>query len=107
MVHPEAQQRSVLVGAHLVLYDGVCGLCSRLLQFLLRHDRRHVFRCASCHSGSATARTTSWRGIDIACSDATTDVWSRVLSFAVGSSTVSGVERCGCPEFTEQSGGGC
>jgi predicted DCC family thiol-disulfide oxidoreductase YuxK len=24
----------------LVLYDGVCGLCDRSVQFLLRHDRR-------------------------------------------------------------------
>jgi len=37
-------------GAHLVLYDGVCGLCSRLLQFLLRRDRRRVFRFASLQS---------------------------------------------------------
>ena len=50
MVHPDAQQRSVLVGAHLVLYDGVCGLCSRLLHFLLRHDHRHVFSFASLQS---------------------------------------------------------
>jgi predicted DCC family thiol-disulfide oxidoreductase YuxK len=50
MVHRDAQQRSVGVGAHLVLYDGVCGLCSRLLQFLLRHDRRQVFSFASLQS---------------------------------------------------------
>ena len=37
-------------GAHLILYDGVCGLCSRLLQFLLRHDRRRVFSFASLQS---------------------------------------------------------
>src|SRR3990170_2781458 len=37
-------------GAHLVLYDGVCGLCSRLLQFLLKHDRRAVFTFASLQS---------------------------------------------------------
>ena len=37
-------------GAHLVLYDGVCGLCSRLLQFLLTHDRRAVFTFASLQS---------------------------------------------------------
>jgi predicted DCC family thiol-disulfide oxidoreductase YuxK len=47
MVHSAAQQS---IGAHLVLYDGVCGLCSRLLQFLLRHDRRDVFRFASLQS---------------------------------------------------------
>jgi predicted DCC family thiol-disulfide oxidoreductase YuxK len=29
--------------AHLVLYDGVCGLCSRIVQFVVRHDRRGVF----------------------------------------------------------------
>ena len=27
------------MGHHLVLYDGVCGLCSRVTQFLLTHDR--------------------------------------------------------------------
>ena len=47
MVRLKAQQA---VGAHLVLYDGVCGLCSRLLQFLLRHDRRRVFSFASLQS---------------------------------------------------------
>jgi predicted DCC family thiol-disulfide oxidoreductase YuxK len=28
---------------HLVLYDGVCGLCDRLVQFLLAVDHRAVF----------------------------------------------------------------
>lgn len=37
-------------GAHLVLYDGVCGLCHRLLLFLLVHDRHAVFRFASLQS---------------------------------------------------------
>jgi predicted DCC family thiol-disulfide oxidoreductase YuxK len=32
--------------ADLVLYDGVCGLCSRLVQFVLRRDRRDRFRFA-------------------------------------------------------------
>jgi predicted DCC family thiol-disulfide oxidoreductase YuxK len=47
MIHSGAQQT---VGVHLVLYDGVCGLCSRLLQFLLRHDRRGVFSFAPLQS---------------------------------------------------------
>src|SRR5882672_9589038 len=47
MVHSDAQGS---VGAHLVLYDGVCGLCNRLLQFLLRHDRHRVFSFASLQS---------------------------------------------------------
>lgn len=41
--------------AHLVLYDGVCGLCSSLLQFLLTHDRRGVLAFASLQS--RTGRT--------------------------------------------------
>jgi predicted DCC family thiol-disulfide oxidoreductase YuxK len=36
--------------AHLVLYDGVCGLCDRLVQFLLEHDRRAVLTFASLQS---------------------------------------------------------
>ncbi len=43
-------QASGAEGAHLVLYDGVCGLCNRLLQFLLRRDRRAVFCFASLQS---------------------------------------------------------
>ena len=43
-------------GDHLVLYDGVCGLCNRLLQFLLAHDRRAVFTFASLQS--ATGKST-------------------------------------------------
>jgi predicted DCC family thiol-disulfide oxidoreductase YuxK len=34
----------------IVLYDGVCGLCNRLVQFLLRHDYRDRFRFASLQS---------------------------------------------------------
>ena len=33
-----------------MLYDGVCGLCNSLLQFLLTHDRRGVFAFASLQS---------------------------------------------------------
>ena len=34
----------------LVLYDGVCGLCNRLVAFLIRHDRRDQFRFAPLQS---------------------------------------------------------
>lgn len=30
----------------IVLYDGVCGLCNRAVQFILRRDRAGVFRFA-------------------------------------------------------------
>lgn len=32
---------------HLLLYDGVCGLCNRLTRFVLRRDRRGRFRFAT------------------------------------------------------------
>lgn len=31
----------------ILLYDGVCGLCNRLVQFILRRDRHAIFRFAS------------------------------------------------------------
>ena len=33
-------------GYPIVLYDGVCGLCNRMVQFVLKRDRRGVFRFA-------------------------------------------------------------
>jgi predicted DCC family thiol-disulfide oxidoreductase YuxK len=49
-------------GSHLVLYDGVCGLCSRLLQFLLAHDRRQVFNFASLQSPTGRATVERFGG---------------------------------------------
>jgi predicted DCC family thiol-disulfide oxidoreductase YuxK len=40
---------------HLILYDGVCGLCNRLNQFVLRRDTRAIFDFASLQS--ATGRS--------------------------------------------------
>jgi predicted DCC family thiol-disulfide oxidoreductase YuxK len=34
----------------IILYDGVCGLCNRLVQFLLKHDREGRLRFASLQS---------------------------------------------------------
>ena len=34
----------------ILLYDGVCGLCNRAVQFTLRHDHRDVFRFAALQS---------------------------------------------------------
>jgi predicted DCC family thiol-disulfide oxidoreductase YuxK len=55
MTGSPAQGPSAAEGAHLVLYDGVCGLCNRLLQFLLKHDRRAVFTFASLQSPTGRA----------------------------------------------------
>ena len=45
-----------------MLYDGVCGLCSRLLQFLLKHDHRAVFTFASLQSGIGRAMVERYGG---------------------------------------------
>ena len=37
----------------LLLYDGVCGLCNRFVQFILRRDRNAIFRFASLQSSLA------------------------------------------------------
>jgi predicted DCC family thiol-disulfide oxidoreductase YuxK len=34
----------------VILYDGVCGLCNRLVQFVLKHDKRDYFRFGSLQS---------------------------------------------------------
>ena len=55
MADSKTQPASAAEGAHLVLYDGVCGLCSSLLQFLLTHDERAVFAFASLQSATGRA----------------------------------------------------
>lgn len=37
----------------IILYDGVCGLCNRLVQFLLKHDRDGRLQFASLQSDFA------------------------------------------------------
>ena len=37
-------------GAHLFLYDGVCGLCDHVVQIVLQHDTRGAFTFASLQS---------------------------------------------------------
>jgi predicted DCC family thiol-disulfide oxidoreductase YuxK len=39
----------------ILLYDGICGLCNRLVHFILRRDREAVFRFASLQSALAAA----------------------------------------------------
>jgi predicted DCC family thiol-disulfide oxidoreductase YuxK len=39
----------------ILLYDGVCGLCNRLVRFVLQRDRRDCFRFASLQGEVARA----------------------------------------------------
>jgi predicted DCC family thiol-disulfide oxidoreductase YuxK len=47
----------------VLLYDGVCGLCSRTVQFVLRYDREKKFRFAPLQSAYA-ARLLGKKGVD-------------------------------------------
>jgi len=42
-------------GSHVILYDGVCGLCNRLNLFVLKHDKQAHFRFASLQSATGQA----------------------------------------------------
>jgi predicted DCC family thiol-disulfide oxidoreductase YuxK len=49
-----------LPGPHLLLYDGVCGLCNRLIQSIVSNDRRGIVHFAALQSavgGEYLART--------------------------------------------------
>jgi predicted DCC family thiol-disulfide oxidoreductase YuxK len=47
----------------IVLYDGVCGLCNRLVQFLLKNDSNDRFRFASLQS-EFSSRLLTRHGVD-------------------------------------------
>jgi predicted DCC family thiol-disulfide oxidoreductase YuxK len=46
----DARQHRTGAGRHLMLYDGVCGLCNRVNRFVLRHDRNGRFDFAPLQS---------------------------------------------------------
>ena len=46
---------------HLLLYDGVCGLCDRLVQFVLAHDPGGVFDFAPLQSATGRAAVSAGR----------------------------------------------
>jgi predicted DCC family thiol-disulfide oxidoreductase YuxK len=51
---PQGGSASEPVAHPILLYDGVCGLCNRLVQFVLRRDPEGVVRFAALQSELAT-----------------------------------------------------
>ena len=45
----------------IILYDGVCGLCNRLVQFVLKRDLNDRFRFASLQSEFASSLLAKYR----------------------------------------------
>jgi predicted DCC family thiol-disulfide oxidoreductase YuxK len=60
-LYPDCTLKNVI--HPIVFYDGVCGLCNRLVQFLLNHDRKDRLRFAALQSEFA-ARVLGRHGID-------------------------------------------
>jgi len=52
----------------IILFDGVCNLCNRWVQFTIKRDKKDVFRFASLQ-GETGKRMTEARGIDTAKMD--------------------------------------
>jgi predicted DCC family thiol-disulfide oxidoreductase YuxK len=57
------------VASPILLYDGVCAFCNRLVRFILRQDRQAIFRFASLQS-SRSARILARHGANAANLDA-------------------------------------
>jgi predicted DCC family thiol-disulfide oxidoreductase YuxK len=51
-------EKQVTPDAPIVFFDGVCGLCNRSIDFVLRHDRRGVFRAAPLQGETAAGLLT-------------------------------------------------
>jgi predicted DCC family thiol-disulfide oxidoreductase YuxK len=51
---PQGDSASEPVAHPILLYDGVCGLCNRLVQFVLRRDPAGMVRFAALQSELAT-----------------------------------------------------
>jgi len=74
---PPAKQATPTRRHPVVLFDGVCGLCNRSVDYIIRHDRRGVFRFAPLQSGYGQ-QLLEQAGLDAASLD------SLVLSDAQG-----------------------
>jgi predicted DCC family thiol-disulfide oxidoreductase YuxK len=49
---------------HIVFYDGICGLCNRSVNWLIKHDRKRILRYASLQSGFSK-KALQAEGLDI------------------------------------------
>ncbi|MBT5874896.1 MAG: DUF393 domain-containing protein [Candidatus Latescibacteria bacterium] len=52
---PASEVTSETVDRPIVFYDGVCGLCNRLIEFLLFHDKNELLRFAPLQGETAAA----------------------------------------------------
>jgi len=48
-------------GIHLIFYDGTCGMCHHIVQFLLKHDKKNIFVFAPLQGETAHQLLNNWR----------------------------------------------
>jgi predicted DCC family thiol-disulfide oxidoreductase YuxK len=46
----------VTTARHILFFDGVCGMCDRIVQFVLAHDRQGLFQFAALQTAIAAER---------------------------------------------------
>ena len=49
---------------NIIFYDGVCGLCNKAVQIIIKHDHKSIFRFAALESDLAKAKLKNMNGID-------------------------------------------
>jgi predicted DCC family thiol-disulfide oxidoreductase YuxK len=62
MTPGEPQSPTQAAGRHLLLFDGECGLCAALVQFVLARDRAGIFHFASLASPEGRSMVTRHGG---------------------------------------------
>ncbi len=47
--------------SHILLFDGICNLCNRMVQFVIKRDKNGKFRFASLQSAAGQAQLHKWK----------------------------------------------
>jgi predicted DCC family thiol-disulfide oxidoreductase YuxK len=63
--HASVAVRATEGGHSVIFFDGVCGLCNRFVDFVIRHDRQGVFRLAPLQGETARDRLAEADVVDL------------------------------------------
>jgi len=66
----KAQDQKIPTGKHIILFDGVCNFCNDSVRFVMKRDKKDLYRYASLQS-SLGQQMTSERAIDTSEVDST------------------------------------
>ena len=63
--HASVSVSATEAGHPVIFFDGVCGLCNRFVDFVIRHDRQGVFRLAPLQGETARDRLAEADVVDL------------------------------------------